>query len=595
MLWRRSYDTPPPPLPDDDEWSQAGDTRYAELPPEVLPRTECLKDVVVRMLPYWYDAIVPDLRAGAVVSCGRARQLACGPWSSTSTASPTRTSSGSTSRPGSRCSTGWTRRSGRYGGAGSTSTRRPRPPRSRRSRTKAAEPVRSPPPRSNGVIMHVARTRTGRSRHFAQRNVGTTRSLHGEPGVGRPLCRKKDPDGSHHCSVIMKCQSPGALPWPKVTRKSMITPVEREQVHDHQQDGCRQRGVGPSGFGDVLVGALAGDQVDDPAGDRHRVVGEPLVVPPDQGDVDGRLDAVRPRGSSSSVKSSRCSRSISSSSRSSSSAAATSLDAMTLPALATIRTATPAISTIVARRSAGTAESGYRSRATLATCRARSPMRSRSALIRRLVTMMRRSVATGCWRASRSKARCPGRAQRVDLVVGLDHALGEIRSASSSAVDARVIADPDKPGHLDQLVADRVELLVVGVAHAVPRGRVPSAAGAVGAAQRQASQLRRREPARIPQVNIRRRDRGRVRSRRPAGQSPGRLPSELVDVDATVRCRRRPASSAALAGCRDRAAFRVSEREQARDAAARQPAVPPGAADVLSVLRSSTVAARTAR
>jgi 2,3-bisphosphoglycerate-dependent phosphoglycerate mutase len=64
MLWRRSYDTPPPPLADDDQWSQVGHPAYAELPDELVPRTECLKDVVVRMLPYWYDAIVPDLRAG---------------------------------------------------------------------------------------------------------------------------------------------------------------------------------------------------------------------------------------------------------------------------------------------------------------------------------------------------------------------------------------------------------------------------------------------------------------------------------------------------------------------------------------------------
>jgi 2,3-bisphosphoglycerate-dependent phosphoglycerate mutase len=67
MLWRRSYDTPPPPIADGDEWSQAGDPRYADLPPELLPRSECLKDVVARMLPYWYDAIVPDLRAGHTV------------------------------------------------------------------------------------------------------------------------------------------------------------------------------------------------------------------------------------------------------------------------------------------------------------------------------------------------------------------------------------------------------------------------------------------------------------------------------------------------------------------------------------------------
>jgi 2,3-bisphosphoglycerate-dependent phosphoglycerate mutase len=67
MLWRRSYDTPPPPLPDDDEWSQVGEPAYGDLAPELVPRTECLADVVVRMLPYWYDGIVPDLRAGRSV------------------------------------------------------------------------------------------------------------------------------------------------------------------------------------------------------------------------------------------------------------------------------------------------------------------------------------------------------------------------------------------------------------------------------------------------------------------------------------------------------------------------------------------------
>src|SRR3954447_23925214 len=67
MVWRRSYDTPPPPLADDNEWSQAGDPRYASLAPDIVPRTECLKDVVARLLPYWYDALVPDLRSGATV------------------------------------------------------------------------------------------------------------------------------------------------------------------------------------------------------------------------------------------------------------------------------------------------------------------------------------------------------------------------------------------------------------------------------------------------------------------------------------------------------------------------------------------------
>jgi 2,3-bisphosphoglycerate-dependent phosphoglycerate mutase len=67
LLWRRSYDPPPPEIADDNPYSQAGDPRYADLPPEAVPRTECLKDVVERMLPYWYDSIVPDLRAGRTV------------------------------------------------------------------------------------------------------------------------------------------------------------------------------------------------------------------------------------------------------------------------------------------------------------------------------------------------------------------------------------------------------------------------------------------------------------------------------------------------------------------------------------------------
>ena len=67
MLWRRSYDVPPPPIADDDPLSQSGDPRYAGLPPELLPRSECLKDVVGRMLPYWYDVIVGDLAAGKTV------------------------------------------------------------------------------------------------------------------------------------------------------------------------------------------------------------------------------------------------------------------------------------------------------------------------------------------------------------------------------------------------------------------------------------------------------------------------------------------------------------------------------------------------
>ena len=67
MLWRRSYDVPPPPIADDDPLSQSDDPRYAGIPPEARPKTECLKDVVARMLPYWYDAVVPDLNSGQTV------------------------------------------------------------------------------------------------------------------------------------------------------------------------------------------------------------------------------------------------------------------------------------------------------------------------------------------------------------------------------------------------------------------------------------------------------------------------------------------------------------------------------------------------
>ncbi|HYK29095.1 MAG TPA: phosphoglyceromutase [Streptosporangiaceae bacterium] len=67
MLWRRSYDVPPPPLSDDDPMSQASDPRYSLLPDELLPRTECLRDVVARMLPYWHDVIIGDLAAGRTV------------------------------------------------------------------------------------------------------------------------------------------------------------------------------------------------------------------------------------------------------------------------------------------------------------------------------------------------------------------------------------------------------------------------------------------------------------------------------------------------------------------------------------------------
>lgn len=66
-IWRRSYDVPPPPISADNEYDPNDDPRYDELPPELLPTSECLADVVARMLPYWYDGIVPDLVAGRSV------------------------------------------------------------------------------------------------------------------------------------------------------------------------------------------------------------------------------------------------------------------------------------------------------------------------------------------------------------------------------------------------------------------------------------------------------------------------------------------------------------------------------------------------
>ena len=61
MLWRRSYDVPPPPLLPTSDGAAVRDPRYSRIAPDALPASECLKDVLVRLLPYWYDAIVPDL------------------------------------------------------------------------------------------------------------------------------------------------------------------------------------------------------------------------------------------------------------------------------------------------------------------------------------------------------------------------------------------------------------------------------------------------------------------------------------------------------------------------------------------------------
>ncbi|MGA4507899.1 phosphoglyceromutase [Propionibacteriaceae bacterium G1746] len=67
MQWRRSYDVPPPPIDVDNEFSQYNDARYADIPADERPLTECLKDVVARMLPYWESDVKPDLADGKVV------------------------------------------------------------------------------------------------------------------------------------------------------------------------------------------------------------------------------------------------------------------------------------------------------------------------------------------------------------------------------------------------------------------------------------------------------------------------------------------------------------------------------------------------
>ncbi len=67
MAWRRSFDNAPPPMPADGQYSQFNDARYAVIPAEARPVTESLKDVTNRLLPYWYDAIVPDVRGNGCV------------------------------------------------------------------------------------------------------------------------------------------------------------------------------------------------------------------------------------------------------------------------------------------------------------------------------------------------------------------------------------------------------------------------------------------------------------------------------------------------------------------------------------------------
>jgi len=64
LIWRRSYDTPPPALASTDPRSESGDPRYARLQPGEMPLTECLKDTVARVLPFWNEAMAPAIRAG---------------------------------------------------------------------------------------------------------------------------------------------------------------------------------------------------------------------------------------------------------------------------------------------------------------------------------------------------------------------------------------------------------------------------------------------------------------------------------------------------------------------------------------------------
>ncbi|BEP67111.1 MULTISPECIES: 2,3-diphosphoglycerate-dependent phosphoglycerate mutase [unclassified Variovorax] len=64
LVWRRSYSTPPPPLEADDPRSERSDVRYAKLAPEQIPLTECLKDTVARVLPFWNESMAPAIRTG---------------------------------------------------------------------------------------------------------------------------------------------------------------------------------------------------------------------------------------------------------------------------------------------------------------------------------------------------------------------------------------------------------------------------------------------------------------------------------------------------------------------------------------------------
>ena len=73
--WRRSYDSPPPEVDRHNLHHPMNDPRYANLPPDVLPASECLKDVVARVLPWWHDLCVPDLQRGPVLVAAHGNSL----------------------------------------------------------------------------------------------------------------------------------------------------------------------------------------------------------------------------------------------------------------------------------------------------------------------------------------------------------------------------------------------------------------------------------------------------------------------------------------------------------------------------------------
>jgi 2,3-bisphosphoglycerate-dependent phosphoglycerate mutase len=99
-LWRRSFDVPPPPVDVDSPEHPINDPRYRLLPPDVLPATECLKDVVARVLPYWHDVIAPQLLAGWNVLITAHWQLVARVGDAISRTSPPTTSPSSTSPTG---------------------------------------------------------------------------------------------------------------------------------------------------------------------------------------------------------------------------------------------------------------------------------------------------------------------------------------------------------------------------------------------------------------------------------------------------------------------------------------------------------------